>query len=120
MARDTTKQQHWAGHIEAWRASGLSQRAYCAQANIKWPTFNYWRQQLLPLTVAPSPSQPAAPANPGGLTFIPLRITPPSPAISADPFHPPLLTLRSPSGWQLTLQSTPDTTWLARLLRELP
>ena len=47
MARDTTKLQYWGQHIKKWQASGLAQRAYCAREGIKWPTFGYWRRQIL-------------------------------------------------------------------------
>ena len=47
MARDTMKFAYWGQHIKKWQASELAQCTYCARKGIKWPTFDYWRRQIL-------------------------------------------------------------------------
>ena len=47
MARDTRKLRYWTEHIRHWQTNGLTQQAYCAGEGIKWPTFDYWRRQIL-------------------------------------------------------------------------
>lgn len=34
----------WAKHIEGWKASGLTQRAYCGRESISYDTFKRWRR----------------------------------------------------------------------------
>lgn len=36
------KKEYMLAQVEAWRESGLTQRAYCHQAGIKPATFSYW------------------------------------------------------------------------------
>lgn len=36
----------WERHLEAWRSSGQSQRAYCEGAGLKYSRFLYWRRKL--------------------------------------------------------------------------
>jgi len=37
-----TRAQYWQGQIEAWRASGQSQLAYCKSNDLNYPRFGYW------------------------------------------------------------------------------
>ena len=37
-----TKAQHWIAIIQQWRDSGLTQKQFCAEQNIKLCTFHYW------------------------------------------------------------------------------
>jgi hypothetical protein len=37
---------YWRGHSEAWKLSGLTQKAYCEQHNISLKNFGNWRAQL--------------------------------------------------------------------------
>ena len=52
------KQTFWKQHIEGWRSSGLSQKAYCESHCISVSNFGYWRKRfakpgkLIPVTVA--------------------------------------------------------------------
>jgi len=40
--------QHlWEVHIESWKQSGLSQRAYCQQNGLQAHRFSYWKLKLL-------------------------------------------------------------------------
>jgi|SRR6516164_9603657 hypothetical protein len=45
-ARDERKEQQWRRWISAWRASGLSVRAFCARHALATPSFYAWRRVL--------------------------------------------------------------------------
>lgn len=40
------KRHYWQQHIDTWRESDVPQRDYCAQAQISFSTFSYWRTKL--------------------------------------------------------------------------
>ena len=40
------KAAYWAGHIETWRGSGLSQGAYCRRHGLSQSSLSYWRKRL--------------------------------------------------------------------------
>ena len=91
-----TKEQ-WQGHYEAWRESGLTQKAYCANAGLNYDPFvstlAYYRkrdrmqlvQKLIPVNVV----QPVA----------------------------DVIILRHRSGHQLELPAGVSARWCAELLR---
>ena len=37
------KSEYWRKHIENWLSSNLSQKKYCAQENISFASFSWWR-----------------------------------------------------------------------------
>ncbi|USF88401.1 IS66 family insertion sequence element accessory protein TnpA [Candidatus Endoriftia persephone] len=37
---------YWQQHVAAWQDSGLTQRAYCAQRWLSYPSFGYWARKL--------------------------------------------------------------------------
>jgi hypothetical protein len=39
--------EQWLAHIERWKASNISQQAYCSQQEISLNTFTYWRGKFL-------------------------------------------------------------------------
>jgi hypothetical protein len=90
-----TKQTHWNEHILAWRASGLSQVAYCTRHGLKLTTFAYWLGKARRQATA--------------LTLVPLQL---GPAVNG-----PVL---SGAGWRLELPGEVSPAWLAELLRRLP
>jgi hypothetical protein len=45
-ARDERKEQQWRRWIDAWRASGLSVRAFCERRGLAIPSFYAWRRTL--------------------------------------------------------------------------
>ena len=51
------KQTFWKQHLEGWRNSGKSQKAYCAEHDISFANFGYWRKRFakpgkfIPVTV---------------------------------------------------------------------
>jgi hypothetical protein len=86
------KTEHWRAHVEAWRASGLSQRAYCAQHHLSPHRLSYWSRK-----------PPATTAR--NLTLVPLKLAPvPS---------GPILHGRH---WRLEFPGPPAADWLAQLL----
>ncbi len=36
----------WQPHISAWQQSGLTQKAYCEQQELRYSTFGYWVRKL--------------------------------------------------------------------------
>ena len=36
----------WQSHIAAWQQSGLIQKAYCEQQELRYTTFGYWVRKL--------------------------------------------------------------------------
>lgn len=40
-------QKFWRHHIQAWQASGLSQRAYCKKNDLKEYRFSKWKNRLI-------------------------------------------------------------------------
>lgn len=88
----------WKERVAQWRNSGLSQRAFAENQGYAQRQLNYWVRRLGAPVVQPAllPVSIAAPVNA-------------APAVS----------LRSPSGWIVTLPPTLPTSWVAALLREL-
>ena len=50
----------WQEHLAQWRASGMSQGAYCRQPGLRLAQFGYWKKRLL---TARAPA--TTPATPG-------------------------------------------------------
>jgi hypothetical protein len=44
--RDERKERQWRRWIRAWRTSGLSVQAFCAQHALAQPRFYFWRREL--------------------------------------------------------------------------
>jgi hypothetical protein len=40
------KHAFWKQHIEGWRNSGKSQKAYCAEHGLSFSNFGYWRKRF--------------------------------------------------------------------------
>ena len=41
-----TREQYWQTQIEAWRASGQSQQAFCRANDLNYPRFGYWLRKF--------------------------------------------------------------------------
>ena len=41
-----SRSEHWAGHVAAWRGSGLSQREYCQRHGLVKGTMSHWVWRL--------------------------------------------------------------------------
>ncbi len=94
---DTSYRQQMFSLIEAWQASGLSQKAFCEQQALSPHRFQYWRRRFKDRNNAPAP----APA------FIPLTFT-----------HPaaPRAEIVYPDGKRLLLHHSVDAAFLKALL----
>jgi hypothetical protein len=92
--------EYWREQVEGWRASGLSQIAYCEQHGLNIKSFRRWRTKLQ-RAVATAPS----------LTLVPISVGAPATA--------PAIRLHSPGGWRIELANA-NPTWLADLVRHLP
>jgi len=88
----------WKERVAQWRNSGQSQRAFAEKHGYAQKQLNYWARRLGMLA-----GQPA---------LLPVTIAAPVAAAAA-------LTLRSPSGWIVTLPPSLPTSWVAALLRDL-
>lgn len=106
MKADETKRSDWERRIRGWEASGLSQRAYCERAGLKWSNFDYWRRRIK--TVAGIGRPASKPAVAKRVTLVPVKVK----SRSADGE----LVLRSPSGWKLIVPVEVEARWLAELL----
>ncbi len=95
---------HWRGHVDAWRASGGSQKAYCEQHGLRSHSLSYWH---LRLAKGPGPSGARGP-----LTLVP-AVRVPGTAAST-----PSLSLHSPQGWRLEFATLPPAGWLTALWGE--
>lgn len=100
MSNDAKKRSYWQHHFTRWKASGLSQRAYCASAGLTFATFDYWRRQ--------TGANVGQPSN-AALTLIPVHVT----------HQSNYATLKSPAGWEINLPYFAPAD-LAVLLKQLP
>ena len=41
-----TREDFWRAQIEAWRASGQSQQAFCRANDLNYPRFGYWLRKF--------------------------------------------------------------------------
>ena len=46
MSAATEGAPFWQSHIAAWQQSGLTQKAYCEQQELRYTTFGYWVRKL--------------------------------------------------------------------------
>ena len=46
MSNATEGASFWQSHIAAWQQSGLTQKAYCEQQELRYSTFGYWVHKL--------------------------------------------------------------------------
>lgn len=87
--RDDKKEAFWRQHIQGWKRSGLSKRAYCKSKNLSESSFNAWNREIElrereNVTPAHAEELLAGPvhqisANP----FVALRVLPDSPTEEA-------------------------------------
>ena len=91
---DETRITFWTQHINSWRDSPLSQRAYARQQGLSIARFTYWKNKLYP-------NKPSA-----GKNFVPVRIAQPQRSIR----------LIHPSGVVLECVVGTDASWLRALM----
>ena len=46
MQSSRSKPRYWREHVEQWQLSGLSQKAYCKQHDLKPHNLSYWKNKL--------------------------------------------------------------------------
>lgn len=92
--------EFWQDHLEAWKRSGLTQIAYCANNQL----------HIKSLSRRLSRERGAAQAA-KSLTLIPISLSAQTPAGT--------ISLHSPAGWRIELPAS-SVTGLADLLRQLP
>lgn len=98
----------WQDHLEAWKLSGLTQIAYCANNELHIKAFSRrLHQKRVAAQLAKSP-----------LTLVPANV-----GIAYSASINTAIILHSPAGWRVELASTHlghPVTGLADLLRQLP
>lgn len=68
-----TTEDRWRAHVDAWKASGLSCRAYAAKAGVNQRTLTWWKSKLAsargpaPASFVEVTEQLAAPAADAGV-----------------------------------------------------
>lgn len=82
------KRSFWEHHLERWRQTGLSQRAYCQTHHLKPNQFYYWRRRIL---------QPAS-----EISFLSVKM-PAEPVCPPDPIR-----VLMPNGFAIELQGCHD------------
>jgi len=95
---DMERTDLWKERVAQWRNSGLSQRAFAATQGYSQRQLNYWVRRFAVPVVQPA--------------LLPV-------SIAASVSVSPAVSLRSPSGWIVTLPPALPTSWVAALLREL-
>lgn len=105
MVKKEELEAYWRGHVEAWQASGGTQRAYCGRHGLKCHSLSYWHRR-----------QVRREGPPGGtaLTLIPASILPEALESMAS------LSLNSPRGWRLEFSALPPAGWLVELWGDHP
>lgn len=100
--QDDSRKTLWTERVVQWRASGLSQRAFCEQHG--WPLNRlvYWARRLKEGT--------------GPVRLVAVKV---SGKVAESEANASLI-LRGAGGWQLVIPAQPDAAWLANLLRRLP
>ena len=119
MTKDEAKWAYWTKVINDWRGSGLTRNAYCKREGLKPTTFDYWR----PLMARGQPLVPTdaevnnvkQPVTGERVTLIPVKVIDEPRVDVVD-----VLTLKSPSGWEVRLPAQADPNWLIKVLRQLP
>jgi hypothetical protein len=91
----------WWRHVEAWRASGLSQTDYCRQQGLNPKTFSAWARRALPID------------KDAPLEVIPVQVVPSVPVTTTQAN----VILRLAHGARLELSTAVSARWLAELLR---
>jgi transposase-like protein len=93
----------WQRIFADWKASGLSQQAYCKAKTISLHTFGYWRSKLN-VTKKPAPFQS-------------VKVAAPTPATESPPRAP--IHLRLPNGITVIIPPAADQVLLKSLLNLL-
>ena len=60
MANRNELKEQWQQRLKSWRESGLNQKQWCEQNNVRQPQFWYWKKKLEEIPVAQRKSKPAS------------------------------------------------------------
>jgi hypothetical protein len=101
VGESSGQKKFWKHHIEAWRVSGLSQRAYCQKNNLKDHRFSHWKSRL-------------AKAD-AGVSFVRVPLVSRLPV----PIQRRLLHLHCPNGFRVDISDDFDPSVLKKLLAVL-
>lgn len=105
----------WIRQFEGWKASGLSQWAYCERESISFETFRRWRRKLGEQSTALEPLP----------RFVPVRVAQASGSVTSQAVRQGTDVLMQPvevvlsSGRRLRFADGLNETGLARLIRLL-
>lgn len=101
MDKAGEREAHWRRHVDAWQASGTTQKAYCEQHGLSSPSLSYWRLRL---------AEGSGAREMGGrLTLVPAMRVPDAGAPQSS------LSLHSPQGWRFEFATLPPAGWLMAL-----
>jgi len=78
MAAEQTKATRaalWQTHVDAWRSGGGTQRAYCAQHELNYSQFVYWRRKFERLSSPALAEEALSAAPPARRAFVPVTYT---------------------------------------------
>ena len=120
MTYDAEKLAYWSEHHRGWQASGLSQRDYCAQTELSYYSFEYWRRRAREIEITDAVADDAT-AAPRKLTLVPTSL---GTSTATSDFPQSGLSrnieLQSPGGWRITLPPTLGQDAIIQLLTQLP
>ena len=68
MANRNDLKEQWQQRLQSWRESGLNQKQWCEQNNIRQPQFWYWKKKLEEMPAALSHKSKNTPA------FVPVAL----------------------------------------------
>jgi hypothetical protein len=111
-SRDPERSRRWTSLVSEWRASGVSQAAFCRERGLNANSFNFWKLRMLRQRPGTRRARGAleATTGAGASAFIPVRIAAPV-ACALD------VCLRS--GHTIRIAADFDETVLRRLIRVL-
>lgn len=127
--RDDQKEGFWRKHVEAWKKSGLSKRAYCAENNLAYSSFMAWLREIELRDREKEPPAHVAALLPDGTKqqgnpFVPIRIRQedlskeiePSAEPKPSPKRQHQVEIALPSGAVIRLHDGCDPSFVAKLL----
>ena len=66
LSKRATNRQRWFDRIEAWKQSGLTQKAFCEQQQLRLGSFQRWRGIFM---------REEAPEASSAVSFLPVKVT---------------------------------------------
>ncbi len=97
---ETRRAKEWKPHLDAWKASGLTQKEFCDQNDLKIDQFKSWRKRYLK-------------AGKSTASFQPVKVS------SESPRSANMIQVALPSGVRMSIPSNIDSDLLSLLLEKL-